>query len=49
MTETKGKGLRVPNALDHRAAQNVNSQSPKDLIGSNLLSELAIQIARNPL
>jgi hypothetical protein len=49
MTENAGQG---PHVLIDRvllAARNVESQNQSGLIGSNLLSELAIQIARSLL
>jgi hypothetical protein len=49
MTENAGQDLRVLNAPGHLVEQSVNSQNQKDLIGSNWLSEPAIQIARSRL
>jgi hypothetical protein len=49
MTENAGQGLRVLNDRVLLAAQSVSSQNQKDLIGSNLLSEPAIQIAKSHL
>jgi hypothetical protein len=49
MTETKGQGLHVLIDRVLLAARNVESQNQNDLIGSNLLSELATQIVRSLL
>jgi hypothetical protein len=49
MTKNAGQGHHVLIDRVLLAARNVKSQNQKDLIGSNVLSELAIQIAKSPL